>query len=87
MAVDLSDIKYIKRFVIGNEDPQHLKSNEEIELQMQKLNEALNNPPKGKILTIETNFALLVFNGHQLKLEWTAYHVGFTRKLMAGEHE
>lgn len=87
MAVDLSEIKYIKRFVVGNDDPQNLKSREDIDQQLQKLNEALNTPPKGKILSIETNFALLAFNEHQLKLEWTAYHVGFTRKLMAGEHD
>lgn len=87
MAVDLSEIKFIKRFVVGNDNPQRIRSNEEIEEQLQKLNHALNNPPKGKILSIETNFAVLTFNEHQLKLEWTAYHVGFTRKLTAGEHE
>lgn len=86
MAVDLSEIKFIKRFVIGNDNPQHIKQNDEIELQMQKLNEALNTPPKGVILNSEKNFALLAFNEHQIKLEWVVYHVGFTRKLLSNEH-
>lgn len=86
MALDLSEIKFIKRFVIGNDDPQRIKSNEEIEVQLAKLNEALNTPPKGVIIGVEKNFALLAFNEHQIKLEWVVYHVGFTRRLLGQEH-
>lgn len=80
MAVDLSEIKYIKRFVVGNDNPQHMHSNEEINRQLKKLNDALNATPKGKIISTEKNFALLSVNEHQILLEWVVYHVGFNRK-------
>ena len=80
MAIDLSEIKYIKRFIVGNDNPQHMYSNEEIDRQQKKLNDALNTAPKGKIIATEKSFALLSINEHQILLEWVVYHVGFTRK-------
>ncbi|MBO8415065.1 MAG: hypothetical protein IAB19_01625 [Proteobacteria bacterium] len=80
MAVDLTEIAYVKRFVVGSSNPEKLHDEAEIERQMQALNEALTSYPKGKIIACERSFALLSINEHQIVLQWVVYHVGFTRK-------
>ncbi|HIV54723.1 MAG TPA: hypothetical protein H9898_02945 [Candidatus Anaerobiospirillum stercoravium] len=80
MAVDLSKITYIERITVGSSDPNHLLTQSELDAQLERLNSALNGFPRGTILSIEKSFTLLGINEHQLVLEWSVYHVGYTRK-------
>lgn len=87
MAIDLSEITYIERFVVGNNDPEHPKSEAEIQEQLNALNHALTTVPKGKILSMERNFAILAINEHQVILEWVVYHVGYKRRPYAAPQQ
>lgn len=80
MAVDLSEIVHIERITVGRADPQKIPSEDEIQKQIDRLNEMLNGFPKGYIIGIEKNFAFFDIGGNQVALQWTVYHVGFTRR-------
>lgn len=78
--VDLSDVTYVKRIVVGSNNPADLKSDERVEQAMALLNRCLTSHPKGKIVGIEKSFAILQLGEHQVVLQWSCYHVGFPRK-------
>jgi len=75
----LYDVKYIERIVIGNNDTSHLKSDDEIKLDMDKLNEYLKKG--GKIIGQEKNFNIYQIGEHQIVLQYIVYHIGSKRKL------
>lgn len=76
----LSDMRFIKRIVVGSQDPSPLKSEEEIEQAAALLNRCLTDIPKGTILGLEKSFSLLNIGEHQVVLQYMVYHVGFPRK-------
>lgn len=78
--IDLSDVSFVKRIVVGSNNPADLQSNERIEEAMALLNRCLSSHPKGKIVGIEKSFSLLQIGEHQVVLQWSTYHVGFLRK-------
>lgn len=80
MPVDLSKITYVERLIVGNDNPEHLLSQKDLDAQVAKLNAALQGFPKAKIIGIEKNFALFAINEHQIALEWLCYHLGYERK-------
>lgn len=79
---DQSNVKYIKRLVVGSDNPARLCTREEIEAQMEELNDCLSGAshPRGTLLAVERSFTLVRIGDHQVVLEWMAYHVGFARK-------
>lgn len=76
----LSDMRFVKRIVVGSQHPSPLKSDKEIEQAMDLLNRCLTDLPKGVILGLEKSFTMLNEGEHQVVLQYTVYHVGFARK-------
>lgn len=77
--IDLSDVGYVKRIIIGSNNPEHLQSEEQIKDAMSFLNRCLSEAPKGKIIGIEKSFNILQVGEHNVVLQWVTYHIGFTR--------
>lgn len=76
---DLSTVRYMKRIVIGNADPEHLLTEEQIEEQRALLNRCLSEF-RGRIIGMESNFYLLNIGQHQVVVQYLSYHIGFRRK-------
>lgn len=77
---DLSDVRYVKRIVIGSENPERLCTKAEVEAATALLNECLTGTPRGTLLSVEKSFTLVRIGEHQVVLQWMAYHVGFPRR-------
>jgi len=77
---DLADVRYIKRLVVGSNDPERMKTEDEIQQAVALLNRCLTDTPKGTIIGTEKNFALLNVGEHQVVLQYVVYHIGFPRK-------
>jgi len=77
---DLTEVRYVKRILVGNDNPQRMRTPEEVDAAVALLNQCLSGTPKGYIIGIEKNFAVLNIGEHQVVLQWMAYQVGFTRK-------
>lgn len=77
---DLSCVGFVKRIIIGNNNPEKVVTDAEIEKQLSLLNKCLQEYPKGKIIGIERNFFILNIGEHQVIMQYTVYHVGFKRK-------
>lgn len=77
---DLTDVKYVKRVVVGSDSPNRMLSQEQIGEAQALLNRCLSDSPKGSILGIERSFTVLQVGEHQVVLQWLAYHVGFPRR-------
>ncbi len=78
--IDLTDVGYVKRIVVGSYNPTNLQSEAQIAESMALLNRCLTEPPKGKIIGIEKSFNILQVGEHQVVLQWLTYHIGFTRR-------
>jgi len=76
----LTDLRYVKRVVVGNDNPETQPDEEKYKKQMEYLNRSLNEYPKGKIIGQEKNFFLLNVGEHQIVMQYIVYHVGFERK-------
>jgi len=77
---DLSEVRYVKRITVGNNNPAQVISEEEVQKAMDLLNKCLTGPPAGTIIGIEKSFKILNIGEHQAVLQWIVYHVGFARK-------
>lgn len=77
---DLSEVRYIKRVIVGTDDPAHIKTPAEIQQAQALLNRCLSERPAGRIIGIEKSFVVLNIGEHQVVLQWLCYHVGFERK-------
>ncbi len=77
---DLSDVKFVKRIVVGTDNPSRMRSEEEIEAARALLNRCLTDAPRGTIVGMEKSFTILQVGEHQVVLQWLCYHVGFPRK-------
>lgn len=77
---DLTEAKYVKRITVGNDNPGHMLSNEQIEEAAALLNRCLSDTPKGHIVAVEKNFLVVQMGEHQAVLQWIVYHVAFPRK-------
>jgi hypothetical protein len=77
---DLADVRFIKRIVIGSDNPERMKTEAEINQAISLLNRCLTDSPKGHIIGAEKNFALLNVGEHQVVLQYVVYHIGFSRK-------
>lgn len=79
-AFDLSCVGFVKRIIVGNNNPEKVTTDAEIEKQVNLLNKCLQEYPKGKIIGIERNFFILNIGEHQVIMQYTVYHIGFKRK-------
>jgi hypothetical protein len=77
---DLTDVKYVKRVVVGSDDPNQMRTEAQLEDARALLNRCLSETPKGSIIGVEKGFTLLQLGEHQVVLQWLCYHVGFPRK-------
>ena len=77
---DLADVRFVKRIVVGSDNPERMKTEDEISQAVTLLNRCLTDSPKGTIIGTEKNFALLNVGEHQVVLQYVVYHVGFPRK-------
>jgi cell division inhibitor SulA len=77
---DLTDVKYVKRVMVGSHNPNQMLSEDSIHDAEALLNRCLCDTPKGTIIAIERSFNVLRIGEHQVVLQWIVYHVGFPRK-------
>lgn len=77
---DLTCVGFVKRIVIGNDNPEKAPNEEQTEKQLALLNRCLQEYPKGKIIGIERNFFILNIGEHQVVMQYSVYHIGFKRK-------
>ncbi|MDV0437449.1 hypothetical protein [Xanthomonas sacchari] len=77
---DLTEVKFVKRVVVGSDNPTQMQTPEQIEAARALLNRCLSDSPKGAIIGTEKNFAVLQIGEHQVVMQWLCYHVGFPRK-------
>jgi hypothetical protein len=78
--IDISDVGFVKRIVVGSNDPAHIQSEDQITGAMALLNRCLSEAPKGRIIGIEKSFTILQVGEHNVVLQWLTYHIGFNRK-------
>jgi hypothetical protein len=78
----LSNVRFIKRIVVGNDSPQNMRTEEEIQAAMALVNRCLSELPRGHIIGIEKNFGLYNLGEHQVVLQYLVYNIGFERKPM-----
>ncbi|MFC0400916.1 hypothetical protein [Paraburkholderia rhizosphaerae] len=76
----LSDMRFVKRIVVGNDNPQNIRTETEVQEAMDLVNRCLSGTPRGIILGIEKSFGLYNIGEHQVVLQYVVYHIGFTRK-------
>jgi hypothetical protein len=77
---DLTDTKYIKRIVVGSDNPNQMSTEAQVETARALLNRCLTDTPRGTIIGIEKSFTILQVGEHQVVLQWLCYHVAFPRK-------
>ena len=77
---DLTDVKFVKRVVVGSDNPNQMQTEAQVEEARALLNRCLTDSPKGSIIGVEKSFTILQVGEHQVVLQWLSYHVGFPRK-------
>lgn len=78
--LDLTEVKFVKRIVVGSDNPAQIRTREEVEEAEALLNRCLSDSPHGSIIAVEKSFTVLQVGEHQVVLQWLCYHVGFTRR-------
>lgn len=78
----LPNIRFVKRIVVGNDNPQNMRTEEEVNAAMALVNQCLSELPRGHIIGIEKNFGLYNIGEHQVVLQYLVYNIGFERKPM-----
>lgn len=78
----LSEVRFVKRIVVGSDNPTAMKSEAEVQAAADLLNRCLTDVPRGYIMGVEKNFSILQIGEHQVVLQHMVYHVGFMRKPM-----
>lgn len=74
-----SEIQYVHNVKMGSIDPQNPLSDSEQQQQVKLLNRCLNDYPKGVILGRDISIATFQLGEHQINMQMTTYHIGFTR--------
>lgn len=77
---DMSEVRFVKRVVVGTDDPAHPKSASDIEAEMALVNRCLTELPRGTIMSVEKSFTIVHVGEHQVVLQWLAYHLGWARR-------
>jgi hypothetical protein len=77
---DLSEVRYVKRIIVGSNNPAQMRTATEIDEANALLNRCLTDTPHGTIIGMEKSFTVLQIGEHQVVLQWIVYHIGFPRK-------
>lgn len=77
---ELTDVRFVKRIVVGSNNPNQMAAEAQIEEARALLNRCLNDSPRGHLLSTEKSFTVLQVGEHQVVLQWICYHVAFTRR-------
>lgn len=77
---DLTDVKFVKRVVVGSDNPNQMQTEAQVEEARALLNRCLTDSPRGTIIGVEKSFTILQVGEHQVVLQWLCYHVGFPRR-------
>lgn len=84
----LTNIRHIKRIVVGSDNPQAMRTEAEVSEAMDLVNRCLTATPRGYLLNVEKSFGLYNIGEHQIVLQYAVYHIGFDRKpLFLDEHD
>lgn len=78
----ISNMRFIKRIVVGNDNPQNMRTEAEVQESMDLVNRCLSSTPRGYLLNMEKSFGLYNIGEHQIVLQYAVYHIGFERKPM-----
>jgi hypothetical protein len=78
----MTNLRFIKRIVVGNDNPQAMKTESEVEESMELVNRCISSTPRGYIINIEKSFGLYNIGEHQIVLQYAVYNIGFERKPM-----
>lgn len=78
----LSNVRFIKRIVVGNDNPQNMKTEAEVQASMDLVNRCLSELPRGVIIGTEKNFGLYNIGEHQVVMQYLVYNIGFERRPM-----
>jgi hypothetical protein len=81
-SFQLSNVRYVKRIVVGNDDPKNIKTEAEVQAALDLVNRCLSELPYGVIIGIEKNFGLYNIGEHQVVLQYLVYNIGFERRPM-----
>lgn len=76
---DITDITYVKRYVIGNNNPEKIKQDIEIQKDLEMMNKEMNER-KGRLLGNEKGFINFQLGEHTLCMQYIVYHIGYKRK-------
>lgn len=76
---DLTNVKFIKRIVLGSSDHTNIEE-DEVNETIAILNRCLSESPKGRIIGMEKHFTIINIGEHQVINQWLVYNVGFYRK-------
>ncbi|CAB3768185.1 hypothetical protein [Paraburkholderia humisilvae] len=76
----LSEMRFVKRIVVGNDNPQNIRTEAEVQEAMDLVNRCLSGTPRGYLLGFEKSFGLYNIGEHQVVLQYVVYHIGFVRK-------
>ncbi len=77
---EMSDVGFIARIVVGNDDPRNMLTEEEIRQQMEQVNRCLSETPRGHIIGMERGGVSHTIGEQQVVLQYCVYHIGFARK-------
>lgn len=75
-----SDIRFIKKVTIGTVNPNAPFTDDMREEQLVLLNKCLSQHPKGIIIGKDISIGSFKLGEHELNMQSTTYHVGFSRK-------
>ncbi|WP_306350788.1 hypothetical protein [Flavobacterium sp. '19STA2R22 D10 B1'] len=76
----IAEIRYVKKVTIGTVNPSAPFSEDKREEQLAFLNKCLSQHPKGTIIGKDISIGTFMMGEHELNMQSTTYHIGFTRK-------
>ena len=82
-ALDLSEVQYIERIVVGRFQDNGQEDEERMQQQIEKLNHYLQGVPRGVLLGKDVSFRVIRQGEHTVVAQQVAYHIGFRRKPVA----
>lgn len=78
----LCEMRYFKRIVVGNDNPQNIRTEAEVGQSIELVNKCLQGTPRGYLVSIDKSFHLYNIGEHQVVLQYAVYNIGFARKPM-----
>ena len=77
---ELPEVRFVKAVAVGSVNPNALLSDDGRTAQAELLNRCLSDYPKGVIIGKDITIGRYQMGEHELCMQKTTYHVGFSRK-------